>query len=147
MENLEAENYEHRQFQKKKTEILRNMTAADLDDLENPDIPIAYFWTVEDVGRFMADLDLAQYIPAFKLNSIDGKKLINISASTLPHMGIQDFFHMKRITAAIRSAMRISNPNTFKSVADEKLSLYEQYLYYKSKTGIERDRTPYSNFL
>lgn len=54
-----------------------------------------------DVGRFLADLGLAQYAQAFADNAIDGAVLRTLGADDLKELGVAPLGHRKRLLEAI----------------------------------------------
>ena len=53
-------------------------------------------WSVDDVGCWVKnELNFPEYVECFARNFIDGSKLINVDASSLPKLGVTDFKHIK----------------------------------------------------
>lgn len=77
-------------------------------------------WNVADVGEWLSSRDLAQYVPNFKDNVIDGKVLMELSLQDLDYMGITALGHRKTILKGIEELnaggnRKVSRTHTFVS--------------------------------
>lgn len=103
--------------------------------LNKLELPKQFKWTVDDVLDWIDDLGFPQYKDSFRMNFIDGKKLIPIDASALIKMNIKNFDHIKMITRSIRKIYGIEIENSKRSISltfSEPLDLYK---FYKSYSG------------
>ncbi|KAJ7377299.1 ribosomal large subunit assembly [Desmophyllum pertusum] len=101
--------------------------------------PSCLSWKIEDVADWVEFLGFEQYRACFKDNLINGRKLINIDASSLPRMGVTDFEHIKVIAKKVREVLGIEEPYWNRSISllhRESLGLF---LERKSNTGVEAD--------
>jgi SAM domain (Sterile alpha motif) len=80
-------------------------------------LPRQFFWTQDDVSNWIEQLGFPQYQETFKVNFIDGKKLILVDASALVKMNIKDFDHIRAITRSIREMYRIELPKYDTSIS------------------------------
>ncbi|XP_013418295.1 sterile alpha motif domain-containing protein 15-like [Lingula anatina] len=117
------------------------------EDLRDERIPSCQQWTCEQVGKWIEELGFPQYKDCFVSNLIDGKKLILISASALPKIGITDFEHIKFISGSIRQLLTIEHPNWSRSISLPPRETLGMYLERKSKTGEKADELTYKRFL
>uniref|UniRef100_A0A4W3HE67 SAM domain-containing protein n=1 Tax=Callorhinchus milii TaxID=7868 RepID=A0A4W3HE67_CALMI len=83
----------------------------------------------------------------FKSNRINGRKLIYVTASSLPNMGITDFQHIKVITAAIRKLMTITEPQWCRSISLRHRDSMGLFLERKGPTGKRANTLTLSQFL
>ena len=70
-------------------------------------------WTANDVGDWLASVNLHQYIDAFILNEINGIILLDITLEDLDYMGITALGHRKTILKGaedLRVHRRVVNP-------------------------------------
>ncbi|RTG87295.1 uncharacterized protein DC041_0011549 [Schistosoma bovis] len=58
-------------------------------------IPKALLWDVNQVASWVEGIGYSQYKECFTENQIDGRSLINIHSSTLPHLGVTEFADIK----------------------------------------------------
>ncbi|KAH9581862.1 sterile alpha motif domain containing 15 [Schistosoma haematobium] len=58
-------------------------------------IPKALLWDVNQVASWIEGIGYSQYKECFTENQIDGRSLINIHSSTLPHLGVTEFADIK----------------------------------------------------
>lgn len=66
-------------------------------------LPFAFSWSIDNVSDWIEELGFPQYRSVFERNFIDGRKLIRIDSSSLVQKKIQNFDHIKSITAGIRT--------------------------------------------
>ena len=59
-------------------------------------------WSVEDVCRWLRDIELEQYKDTFVKNQIDGRTLLDINRSDLQAIGVVSIGHQKKITGEIK---------------------------------------------
>lgn len=58
-------------------------------------VPLILTWSIEDVGAWICEeVKLPEYEQCFVSNFIDGRKMINIDASSLPKLGVTNFEHI-----------------------------------------------------
>jgi len=85
--------------------------------LNKLELPKQFKWTTDDVLDWIDSLGLPQYKESFRMNFIDGKKLIRIDASALIKMNIKSFDHIKMITGSIRKMYGIEIENSKRSIS------------------------------
>lgn len=108
--------------------------------------PSCLSWKVEDVADWVEFLGFPQYRACFKENLINGRKLINVDASSLPRMGVTDFEHIKVIAKRVREVLGIEEPYWNRSISllhRESLGLF---LEKKSNTGVEADLLTFEDY-
>lgn len=108
--------------------------------------PSCLSWTIEDVADWVEFLGFNQYRACFKDNLINGRKLINVDASSLPRMGVNDFEHIKIIAKKVRQVLGIEEPYWNRSISllhREPLGLF---LERKSNTGVEADLLTFEDY-
>lgn len=99
-------------------------------------IPACLSWTVEDVEEWVSDvLNFPQYAECFTTNFINGKKLIHVNASQLPKLGITDFDHIKKISAAVRAQLGIGVEKWDRSISLPQKDTVEHFIERKSHSG------------
>jgi hypothetical protein len=101
--------------------------------LKKLELPQQFKWTTYDVLDWIDSLGFPQYKESFRVNFIDGKKLIRIAASALIKMNIRDFDHIKMITGSIREMYGIEIENSKRSISlplSEPLDLYKLHKSY-----------------
>ncbi|MCG2631800.1 AAA family ATPase [Bradyrhizobium sp. WYCCWR 13023] len=64
-----------------------------------------------DVERWLAELDLGQYVAAFKANNIDGALLADVTAEDLESIGVHSVGHRRKLLAAISRLPPVSRPS------------------------------------
>lgn len=99
------------------------------------ELPKQFEWTTDDVLHWIDDLGFPEYKESFRVNFIDGKKLIRIDASSLIKMNVRNFDHIKMITRCIREMYGIEIENYKRSISlpfSEPLDLYK---FHKSYSG------------
>ncbi|XP_031552477.1 sterile alpha motif domain-containing protein 15-like [Actinia tenebrosa] len=114
---------------------------------ENDGTPCCLNWTVEDVADWIEYLGFNQYRRPFADNLINGRKLIEIDASALPKIGINDFEHIKFIARKIREALGLEEPFWNRSISLRHRELLALFLERKSKTGVETDALTLEDFI
>ncbi|XP_015754991.1 PREDICTED: sterile alpha motif domain-containing protein 15-like isoform X2 [Acropora digitifera] len=98
--------------------------------------PSCLSWSIEDVADWAC----------FKDNLVNGRKLINVDASSLPRMGVNDFDHIKVIAKRVRELLGIEEPYWNRSISllhREPLGLF---LEKKGKTGTEADLLTFEDY-
>lgn len=83
-------------------ELLSNHT---VDHLE---LPEAFTWTVDDVSFWIKSLSFPQYENTFRVNFIDGRRLLLVDAAALVKMNVRDFDHIKMITKSVRGLFEVN---------------------------------------
>nr|XP_055041877.1 sterile alpha motif domain-containing protein 15-like [Misgurnus anguillicaudatus] len=101
------------------------------------------YWTSQDVAQWMECIGFSQYKACFTENFITGRKLIYVNCSYLPRLGINDFQHMKVISAHIRELLGISDVQWSRSVADAPEDDMSVFLKMKSCTGQRAESITY----
>ncbi|TMW52322.1 hypothetical protein DOY81_002579 [Sarcophaga bullata] len=94
-----------------------------------------YKWTIEDICKWLRDIGFRQYQNTFRVNLIDGHKLLILDASALSAMNIKDFEHIKRLTYGIRSLFYFEMTKFGRSLTLYPEFLYELYKLFRIKTG------------
>ena len=102
--------------------------------------PLCLNWSCEEVGRWIADLGYGDYSPCFVHNSINGRRLILIDASTLPSIGVRDFKHVLDLSERIRGLLGVETPNWRRSLSLPPRSEIGTFLAQKSRSGIHSDK-------
>ncbi|XP_029194333.2 sterile alpha motif domain-containing protein 15-like isoform X1 [Acropora muricata] len=108
--------------------------------------PTCLSWSIEDVADWVEFLGFKQYRACFKDNLVNGRKLINVDASSLPRMGVNDFDHIKVIAKKVRELLGIEEPYWNRSISllhREPLGLF---LEKKGKTGTEADLLTFEDY-
>ncbi|ESO83494.1 hypothetical protein LOTGIDRAFT_236529 [Lottia gigantea] len=119
-----------------------NTNVAKADRKAN--IPDCLYWSCEEVADWIEELGFSKYRDCFLNNFIDGKKLITVTSSALPNMGVSDFTHIKIITAAVRELLDIPLEDSLEFSCYRNPRLL--YLQLKSKTGYTYDHMTYNAF-
>ncbi|KAJ6661237.1 hypothetical protein lerEdw1_015374 [Lerista edwardsae] len=83
----------------------------------------------------------------FTENFISGRKLIFVTCSNLPQMGITDFEHMKEIARLVRELLQIEEPLFARSIALPHRDNLGLFLEQKSRTGVRSDALTYPQFI
>ncbi|XP_057315292.1 sterile alpha motif domain-containing protein 15-like [Hydractinia symbiolongicarpus] len=74
-------------------------------------VPLILTWSIEDVGAWISEeVKLPEYEQCFVSNFIDGRKMINIDASSLPKLGVTDFEHIALISSKVRELLGMEKP-------------------------------------
>ncbi|KAI6067919.1 Sterile alpha motif domain-containing protein 15 isoform X1 [Aix galericulata] len=60
-----------------------------------PAAPPALRWGTAEVAEWVSSLGFPQYEECFRANGISGRRLVLVTCSSLPAMGVTDFGHMK----------------------------------------------------
>ncbi|XP_066920170.1 sterile alpha motif domain-containing protein 15-like [Clytia hemisphaerica] len=103
-------------------------------------IPFVMRWSIDDVAEWVtSELKFPQYKDCFRNNYVSGKRLVQMTASNLPRMGITDFEHIKKITYEIRQLLGIEEPNWNRSITLPPKDTVEHYLERKSVSGRNTD--------
>ncbi|CAG9803957.1 unnamed protein product [Chironomus riparius] len=101
--------------------------------LNKLELPQQFEWTTDDVLNWINALGFPEYKDSFRVNFIDGKKLIRIDTSALIKMNIKNFNHIKLITKSIRKMYGIEIENSKRSISlpfSEPLDLYKLHKSY-----------------
>ncbi|EDO37353.1 predicted protein, partial [Nematostella vectensis] len=109
--------------------------------------PSCIKWTIEDVAEWIEYLGFKQYRRPFSDNLVNGRRLIQVDASTLPRMGVTDFEHIKFISKKIREALGIEDPYWNRSISLPHREVLGMYLEKKSKTGAEADILTFEEYI
>ncbi|XP_066468206.1 sterile alpha motif domain-containing protein 15 isoform X2 [Tiliqua scincoides] len=83
----------------------------------------------------------------FTANFISGRKLIHVTCSNLPQMGITDFEHMKEVAQLVRELLKIEEPLFSRSIALPHRDNLGLFLEQKSRTGVQSDALTYAQFI
>ncbi|XP_068750521.1 sterile alpha motif domain-containing protein 15-like [Montipora capricornis] len=108
--------------------------------------PSCLNWSTEDVADWVEFLGFKQYRACFRDNLINGRKLINVDASSLPNMGVNDFAHIKVIARKIRELLGIEEPYWNRSISLMHRETSGLFLEKKSKTGKEADILTFEDY-
>ncbi|KAK2185518.1 hypothetical protein NP493_232g03009 [Ridgeia piscesae] len=130
------------------TTVSHSVTSeSTLTDLKDDRIPTCLMWTVQQVADWMEEIGFPDYKPCIITNLVDGKKLIRINGSTLPHLGITDFEHIKKINKAL-AVLLSQEPTTWdRRIALPPRDALGMYLLEKSVTGDHGDNLTFEKFL
>ncbi|XP_076098306.1 sterile alpha motif domain-containing protein 15-like [Mytilus galloprovincialis] len=121
----------------------RNSRALECD-LQTSSVPSSLYWNIEEVAQWIEELGFPQYSICFRLNFINGRKLIAIDGSALPNMGIHDYEHIKKITESIRDLLGIEK------VKKKEIAMKDPryaYMEIKRRSGTMTDHLTYKDFL
>ena len=111
------------------------------------DGPAAIHWSVNDVAKWICDLGYPEYEQCFRDNFINGRKLIKINGSSLPKLGIQDYSHIKTISADIKNnILEIESDQWDRSITLEEKEEKALFFEFKSKTGRTNNVMTYEEF-
>jgi hypothetical protein len=91
-------------------------------------------------------LGFPQYQNTFRLNFIDGRKLLLVDASALVKMNIKDFDHIKIIAEAIRKVYEIDLDKFDRSISLLPSHPETLFKFHKVPTGQMRDRCVRSKY-
>merc|ERR1712117_80156 len=109
--------------------------------------PSAIHWSIDDVAGWIKDLGFPQYEQCFRDNFIDGRKLISVTGSTLPKLGIQDYEHIKTISNDIKdNILDIEKDQWDRSITLEEREEKALFYQYKSRTGRENNKISFEEF-
>merc|ERR1712244_196226 len=92
--------------------------ATIVEDLKDPRVPSALYWTTEHVADWVEELGFPQYRACILTNLVNGRKLCCLHASAFPHIGITDFEHIKIIAKNIRDLIYLEEPFWDRSISD-----------------------------
>jgi len=115
--------------------------ATIVEDLKDPRVPSALYWTTEHVADWVEELGFPQYRACILTNLVNGRKLCCLHASAFPHIGITDFEHIKIIAKNIRDLIYLEEPFWDRSISDPPKNNLGMYLELKSCTGKAIDTT------
>ncbi|XP_063295742.1 sterile alpha motif domain-containing protein 15 [Pelobates fuscus] len=104
-------------------------------------------WSVREVGGWIRLKGFPQYEACFTENCINGRKLIHVTCSSLPQMGVIDFQDMKAISKLIRDLLAVSEPAWTRSISLPRRDNMGLFLEQKSKTGLTYDSLTYKQFI
>ena len=107
--------------------------------------PFCLDWSTEEVGEWLSSIGFAYYSPCFVHNNITGRRLIHISSSTLPSIGVQKIEDILSLSKAIRKLLGIEDPNWRRSVCLPPRSELGTFLEQKSRSGILSDKLNFSH--
>jgi len=71
-----------------------------------------------DVGAWLRELGLEQYVAAFADNDIDAETLPSLTAEDLRELGVSSLGHRKKLQAAIAALQTVPTPPSADSMAD-----------------------------
>jgi len=114
---------------------------------KNEVVPSCIEWSIEDVSKWIESIGLPQYQACIETNFINGRKMILLTASNLPRIGIHDFKHILQITKEIRILLNISEAKWDTSIADPPVPPLHAFLEQKSRTGPTIDALTFNEFL
>ncbi|KAM5129177.1 sterile alpha motif domain-containing protein 15 [Mantella aurantiaca] len=110
-------------------------------------VPSCWRWSCRDVGGWIRSKGFPQYEACFTENRINGRKLIHVTCSTLPQMGVTDFQDMKVISKLVRDLLGVSEPAWSRSISLPRRDNMGLFLEQKSQTGVNRDLLTYNQFI
>ncbi|CAH8628587.1 unnamed protein product [Dicrocoelium dendriticum] len=99
----------------------------------NTSIPDAISWNVEQ--------------DCFLDNHIDGKKLVNVHASTLSMMGVKNFADIQKITTEIRGLLNLEEPNNKRTIRLPPRNFLGMYLETQSYNGCSLQDLSFPRFV
>lgn len=109
-------------------------------------LPSLFSWSINDVSLWIENLGFPEYTNVFEQNFIDGRKLIRIDSSCLVHMKIQNFDHIKKITAGIRTLYNIEPAKLPQNLSRLPMQPETMFKIHKSFTGRKYDEMTRSEF-
>lgn len=115
---------------------LVSLTKSAVDRLP---LPSAFSWSTDDVSDWIEELGFPEYKILFEQNFIDGRKLIRIDSSSLVRMKIQNFDHIKKITAGIRTLYGIELAKSPQNPSRLPFEPETMFKIHKSFTGRQYD--------
>ncbi|KAK7134117.1 hypothetical protein R3I94_015842 [Phoxinus phoxinus] len=104
-------------------------------------------WSCHDVALWIESIGFPQYKACFTENFITGRKLIHVSCTSLPRLGITDFQHMQAISAQLAGLLGVWEPRWGRSVADPSHDELTGFLRKKSRSGQRTDSLTLQQFL
>ncbi|KAM4691064.1 sterile alpha motif domain-containing protein 15 [Rhinophrynus dorsalis] len=110
-------------------------------------IPDCLLWSSRDVGGWIRLKGFPQYEACFTENFINGRKLIHVTCSSLPQIGVTDFQHMKTICMLIRDLLGITEPRWSRSISLPHRDNIGLFLEQKSRTGVTCNSLTYNQFI
>lgn len=102
--------------------------------------PACIDWSVEEVADWIERLGYKEYRDCFITNAVCGRKMIWVSASTLPSIGVTDWKHIQHIAGAVRKELGLEEPFWNRSITKPHWSQLGMFLEAKSFTGARADR-------
>ncbi|KAK2141610.1 hypothetical protein LSH36_1069g00047 [Paralvinella palmiformis] len=121
--------------------------SSQIEEMKDQRVPQCLFWSIDDVANWIEAIGFPHYKECFAANSINGRNLILVDASTLPAIGVKDFQHILVITDEIRKLLGIEKLSWNRSISLAPRETLGLYLERKSKTGKESDAMTYAEFL
>ncbi|KAG8562025.1 hypothetical protein GDO81_015564 [Engystomops pustulosus] len=112
-----------------------------------PEVPMCLRWSCRDVGGWIRRKGFPQYEACFTENGINGRKLIHVTCSTLPQIGVTDFEDMKVITQLLRDLLEVTEPSWNRSISLPYRDNMGLFLEQKSQTGHNHDLLTYKQFI
>ncbi|KAH8377143.1 hypothetical protein KR093_003692 [Drosophila rubida] len=102
-------------------------------------MPSIYEWDDMDIRRWIIRYGYPQYMNTFRVNMIQGRKLLLLDSDALSAMNIKDFDHIRHITYGIRMLFHFELTKFSHSISlpDEKPN--ELYLLWHTQTGVGYD--------
>ncbi|XP_064368325.1 sterile alpha motif domain-containing protein 15 isoform X2 [Dromaius novaehollandiae] len=104
-------------------------------------------WSAAEVAQWVAELGFPQYEACFRDNGITGRRLILVSCSSLPAIGVTDFGHMQEISRHVRELLGIEEPLFSRSIALPNRDNMGLFLEQKSQSGEKADALTFSRFV
>ncbi|XP_071894519.1 sterile alpha motif domain-containing protein 15 isoform X2 [Anas platyrhynchos] len=83
----------------------------------------------------------------FRANGISGRRLVLVTCSSLPAMGVTDFGHMQEISRHVRELLGIEEPVFSRSIALPYRDNMGLFLEQKSRSGQKADALTFSQFV
>ncbi|XP_075700616.1 sterile alpha motif domain-containing protein 15 [Rhinoderma darwinii] len=115
-------------------------------DME-PQVPRCSRWSCRDVGGWIRRRGFPHYEACFTENGINGQKLIHVTCSTLPQIGVTDFEDMKAIAQLVRDLLGVTEPPWSRSISLPCRDNMGLFLEQKSQTGDHHDLLTYNQFI
>ncbi|XP_063804309.1 sterile alpha motif domain-containing protein 15 [Pseudophryne corroboree] len=110
-------------------------------------VPDCLRWSSRDVGGWLRRQGFPQYEACFTENCINGRKLIYVTCSSLPQIGVTNFQDMKAISQLIRDLLGVMEPSWSRSISLPRRDPLGLFLEQKSQTGVNHDLLTYDQFI
>ncbi|KAM4014166.1 sterile alpha motif domain-containing protein 15 [Anomaloglossus baeobatrachus] len=126
---------------------LRLLRALQSEKEMEPQLPSCFRWSCRDVGGWVRRKGFPQYEACFTENGVTGQKLIHVTCSTLPRMGVTDCEHVRTIARLVRELLGVTEPSWGRSISLPRRDNMGLFLEQKSQTGAHRELLSYSQFI
>ncbi|XP_069591878.1 sterile alpha motif domain-containing protein 15 [Ranitomeya imitator] len=119
----------------------------DVGEQMEPQLPSCFRWSCRDVGSWVRRKGFPQYEACFTDNGVTGRKLIHVTGSTLPRMGVNDAEHVRAIAQLVRDLLGVMDPSWSRSISLPRRDNMGLFLEQKSQTGAKHELLSYSQFI